>query len=207
MIKIHIEILSDSQLRLLNLIKQFREVFYMAGGTAIALQIGHRRSIDFDLFTDKLLDNLGIIRKIRRAGYVVEATLEDSSEELSIIVGGVKITFLEYPFNLTHELDFDNIITMPDLLTLSAMKAYSIGRRSKWKDYVDLFFIIKNYFTIHKISEKAREIFGGNFNERLFREQLCYFEDIDFSETIDFVNAPVSNETIKEFLKKVCVEI
>jgi len=54
---------------------------------------------------------------------------------------------------------------------------------------------------------KAREIFGGNFNERLFREQLCYFEDIDFSEKIHFMKDPVSDIIIKDFLRKVAVEI
>lgn len=67
---------------------------------------------------------------------------------------------------------------MPDLISLAAMKAYSLGRRSKWKDYVDLYFIIKGYFSVREISEKAREIFGGGFNERLFREQLCVATEI-----------------------------
>lgn len=48
---IHKEILSEGQVRMLGLIQQFKKDFYMAGGTAIALQIGHRRSIDFDLFS------------------------------------------------------------------------------------------------------------------------------------------------------------
>jgi hypothetical protein len=137
----------------------------------------------------------------------VDATLEVSPEELSLIVDGVKITFLEYPFDIKHEISFEDIITMPDLLTLSAMKAYSIGRRSKWRDYVDLYFILRDFFTIKDISAKAREIFGGNFNERLFREQLCYFEDIDLSETIHFVKTPVNDIIIKDFLRRVAVEI
>jgi len=204
---IHKEILSEGQLRMLGLIQQFKKDFYMAGGTAIALQIGHRRSIDFDLFSEKALDTLKIIRTIKKTGHRVKATLEASQEELSLVVDDVKITFLEYPFDIKHEVDFDTIITMPDLLTLAAMKAYSLGRRSKWRDYVDLYFILRNFFTIKDISAKAREIFGGNFNERLFREQLCYFEDIDFSEKIHFMKDPVSDIIIKDFLRKVAVEI
>ncbi|GAB4535926.1 MAG: nucleotidyl transferase AbiEii/AbiGii toxin family protein [Thermodesulfovibrionia bacterium] len=201
------EILTNTQHGLLGLIRLFKNDFYMAGGTAIALHIGHRRSIDFDLFTDKSLDSLKIIRTIKKAGYVVEATLEEVAEELTIVVDGVKITFLEYPFKIKHEVNFDDIITMPDLLTLSAMKAYSLGRRSKWKDYVDLYFILRDHFSIKEISNRAREIFGAVFNERLFREHLCYFEDIDFSETIDFVNDFVSDMVIKDFLRTICTEI
>jgi hypothetical protein len=204
---IYKEILREGQLKLLSLISEFKGDFYLAGGTAIALQIGHRYSIDFDLFSHKAFDNLKIIRTIKKRGHTVNATLEASPEELSLIVDGVKITFLEYPFDIKHEISFDDIITMPDLLTLSAMKAYSIGRRSKWRDYVDLYFILRDFFTIKDISAKAREIFGGNFNERLFREQLCYFEDIDLSETIHFVKTPVNDIIIKDFLRRVAVEI
>lgn len=192
---------------LLGLIRQFKNNFYMAGGTAIALQIGHRHSIDFDLFAEESLNALKIIRLIKKAGFTIEATLEDSPEELTIVVNGVKITFLEYPFKIERSVDFDGILTMPDLLTLSAMKAYSLGKRSKWKDYIDLYFIIKDYFSIKDISRRAKEIYAGGVNERLFREQLCYFEDIDFSEAIDFAGEPISDEIIKDFLKKVCVEI
>lgn len=201
------DILNNKQIRLFALIQQFKSNFYLSGGTAIALQIGHRRSIDFDLFTEESLNVLRIVRVIKKAGYIVEATLEESPEELTIVVDSVKITFLEYPFTIEHPVDFDSIITMPDLLTLSAMKAYSLGKRSKWKDYVDLYFIVKDHFSIKDISRRAKELFGGSFNERLFRGQLCYFEDIDFSETIDFAGEPISDVRIKDFLKKVCTEI
>ncbi len=203
----HREILSDGQLRLLGLIQRFRDDFYMAGGTAIALQIGHRRSIDFDLFAERPFNTLRIIRIIKDAGHMIEATMEESPEELTIVVDGVKLTFLEYPFEIEHEVRFNDIITMPNLLTLAAMKAYSPGRRSKWKDYVDMYFILRDYFSIHEISTKAKEIFGGGFNERLLRERLCCFEDIDFSETVHFVATPVSDIIIKDFLRKICVEI
>lgn len=202
----HKDILSSKQLGLLNLVGQFKSSFYMAGGTAIALQIGHRRSLDFDLFTDKSLDTIGIDRTIRRMGYKIEATLEESREELTVVINGVKITFLEYPFRVPHEVNFDDIITMPDILTLSAMKAYSLGRRSKWKDYVDLYFILKNYFSIRDVTVKARGIFGGEFNERLFRSQLCFFDDIDYSEGVDFVGETISDTIIKDFLISICTE-
>jgi len=193
-------ILTNTQVELLGLIKEFNKQFYLVGGTAIALQIGHRRSIDFDLFSDKPLDTLNIIRRIKREGYRIDATFEENPEELTMVINGVKITYLEYPFNIIPSVGLDDTIKMPDLKTLAAMKAYSLGRRSKWKDYVDLYFIFKSCLNLEEVSQKAREIFGGGFNERLFREQLCYFEDIDFSEGIEYVVDEVSIEVIKHFL-------
>lgn len=50
------------------------------------------------------------------------------------------------------------------------MKAFALGRRAKWKDYVDLYFIIKDYHSIDEICTKGKEIFEGEFNEKIFRE-------------------------------------
>lgn len=199
-------VLTDVQQRLFDLIKEFRQDFYLVGGTAIALQIGHRRSIDFDLFTYRPMNTIKIIGAIKRLHHKIDATLEETTEELTMIIDGAKITFLEYPFSITPSVDFEDIIKMPDLLTLAAMKSYSLGRRSKWKDYVDLYFILKDY-TLKEISEKASEIFRGGFNERLFREQLCYFEDIDSSEGIEYVGEVISDDVIKIFLTSTATAI
>jgi len=61
------------------------------------------------------------------------------------------------------------------------MKAYSLGPQSKWKDYVDLYFILKYDYSIRQISARASEIFDQLFSEKLFRAQLSYFDDIDYS--------------------------
>jgi hypothetical protein len=67
-----------------------------------------------------------------------------------------------------------------------AVQRYTLGRRAKWKDYVDLYFIFKKY-SFKKLVDKASLVFGQEFNEKLFREQLAYFEDLDFSERINFM--------------------
>ena len=81
------------------------------------------------------------------------------------------------------------------------MKFYTLWRRWKWKDYVDIYFLLKNWFTINDISKKAKEIFKWEFNEKLLREQLCYYEDIDYSEKVEYLNKEIKIEEIKNFLK------
>ncbi|MDF1497948.1 MAG: hypothetical protein P1P85_01140 [Patescibacteria group bacterium] len=83
---------------------------------------------------------------------------------------------------------------MPDLLTLSAMKAYALGRRAKWKDYVDLYFVINEHYYIEKITKRGKEIFKEEFNERIFREALSYFDDINYKEKIEFLTGFEINE-------------
>ena len=80
------------------------------------------------------------------------------------------------------------------------MKAYALGRRSKWKDYVDLYFILKDRFTVQQISDRTTELFGQLFSEKLFRAQLSYFGDIDYNEAVEYLVPPVPEEEIKSFL-------
>jgi len=202
----HKEILSEEQLKILPLIKNFSSDFGLVGGTAIALQIGHRSSIDFDLFTRSTL-NHDRIRKEIRDFYEIKSILVEEPNELTLVVEGVKITFLNYPFEINYSVGFEDVIKMPDVLTLSAMKAFALGKRAKWKDYVDLFFILKIY-GISEVVNKAKSMFGSEFNERLFREQLSYFDDIDYTEKIDYVvENYVSDDEIKRFLSDTSLQV
>ncbi|MBI5305970.1 nucleotidyl transferase AbiEii/AbiGii toxin family protein [Candidatus Wolfebacteria bacterium] len=198
----HKEILTKEQIELLPLIKLFKKNFGLVGGTAIALYIGHRESIDFDMFSFKEFENTAIRKKIFKT-IKTEKVLVNKKGEYTILIKGVKITFYNYLFEINFSENFNNIIKLPDLLTLAAMKAYALGQRAKWKDYVDLYFIIKDYFSIKEISKKANEIFKNEFNEKLFRSQLAYFKDINYSEEVIFKkDFEISNEKIKKELIK-----
>ncbi|MFZ2664234.1 MAG: nucleotidyl transferase AbiEii/AbiGii toxin family protein, partial [Patescibacteria group bacterium] len=171
----HKEVLNEEQIKLLPLLQTFSGEFGLVGGTAIALQVGHRRSIDYDLFIDKSFDHDKVRNKIRQS-YQIQNTLVENTEELTIVVNNVKLTFLTYPFEIDYSETFENIIKLPSLNTLSAMKAFALGKRAKWKDYVDLFFVFKeNKFS--DVTTRAKKIFGQEFNEKLFREQLSYYQD------------------------------
>lgn len=202
----HKEILNQNQVELLNLIADFKREFYLVGGTAIALHIGHRQSIDFDLFKSKSFQASKIIAKIKSHNihYIITRNV---SEQLNMIISDVKFTFFEYPYPIEPEIKFENYIRLPTLLDLAAMKAFALGRRSKWKDYVDLYFIIKNYYTIKEISERAASIFEQQFSEKLFRAQLTYYKDIDYTEAVAYLAEPIDEEEIKNFLINKAIEL
>jgi len=196
------QILSSNQSALLPFIKSMSDHFYLVGGTAIALHLGHRRSIDFDLFTDKSFDPLKIRNRILKSCKIGH-TFSQGDGELTVLIDNVKVTFFFYPFIIKHNLTLDKIIEMPDLITLGAMKAFALGRRAKWKDYVDLYFIFKK-FSFKELIEKTNYIFGNEFNEKLFRSQISYFKDIDFSEKIDYLNGFEKNDVeIKKYLEDI----
>ena len=195
----HREILNDDQVSLLPVIKEFKREYYLVGGTAIALYLGHRRSIDFDLFKFSTLNAKKNIEKLNRLK-VSFAITRNVTEQLNLIASNVKLTFFQYPFQIEAKNDFEKTIRLPELLDLTAMKAYALGRRSKWKDYVDLYFLLKNEFSLQQITDRATLIFGDLFSDKLFRSQLSYFDDIDYSEEVDYLVSAPSDAEIKSFL-------
>ena len=182
------------------LLEKFSKDFGLVGGTAIALQIGHRNSIDFDLFSLKPFENTKIRRKIQNMEKI-DRIIRDEDGQFTFLIGAVQLTFFHYPFSIKFDNWLDDIVAMPGLLTLAAMKAYALGRRAKWKDYVDLYFITKHFHRISEVTKKGGEIFAGEFNEKIFREQLSYFKDIDYSEEIMYMNGfKVDDKIIKKNL-------
>lgn len=195
----HKEIFSEKQLKLLPLVREFKREFYLVGGTAIALYLGHRRSIDFDLFKSSPLHPKRIITKVSSFDFKYLVTRR-VSEQLNITVNDVTFTFYEYPYKIEAKNSFEDFLRLPSLLDLAAMKAYALGRRSKWKDYVDFYFLLKSHFTISQISDRAVEIYDQMFSQKLFRAQICFFQDINYTEPVEFLSPAPSVEEIKQSL-------
>lgn len=195
----HLNVLSKNQVQLLSLIKKFSNQFYLVGGTSIALHLGHRRSIDFDLFSFTNFDNQKILTTVKQF-WPIQDIFINSKNELTIVLNQTKVTWYHYPYKITHPNSLQKIIKLPGLVTLAAMKAYALGRRAKWKDYVDLYFIFQKHSLV-EIVKTANNIFKNEFNQKLFREQLAYFQDIDYSEPIQYLTkVNPSNQTIKNRL-------
>lgn len=195
----HPDILTKTQADLLPLIKRFSPSFYLVGGTALALQLGHRRSLDFDLFTNRPFDNLRL-RSLIKKHHTINRTLIETKTESTLFVDNIKITFYTYLYPIKHLVNFSKIITLPDPLTIAAMKAFALGHRAKWKDYVDIFFIFQS-FSFKKVIAKTVSIYKNEFDEKLFREQLAYHQDLDYSEPIDYMPGfSINDKIIKQKL-------
>lgn len=195
----HLEILTEGQVELLKYIEEFHRNFYLVGGTAIAFNLGHRRSLDFNLFCHTSLAKQQIRNKLFKVPYKQTKLFEDT-DQLHLLINGIKVTFFSFPYPISHPQKAGKLISMPTLLTLASMKAFALGRRAKWKDYVDLFFILRDHHTIEDIGNEAVSNFGQLFSEKLFREQLAFHKDIDFSEPVEYLIAAPSDDEIKQFL-------
>jgi hypothetical protein len=194
----HHEILSNEQKQLLPILSQFKREYYLVGGTAIALHLGHRESIDFDLFKEKDIRKKDVYTKLKNIDYKVSFA---DYNQINMLSKGVKITFFSFPYQVPINSKLKGFLKMPDLLTLGAMKAFALGRRSKWKDYLDLYFILKFHYSFKEVAKKAKEIFKDEFIEKQFIAQLGYFKGINYDEEVTFlIPNPPSEDEVKVFL-------
>lgn len=177
--------------------------FYLAGGTGLALQLGHRISIDFDFFSDKIIsaDILDTVEKTASDLRLTSKIIVNNQDELTLILGETKLTFLYYPFPvLLSFVDF-NEISVASILEIAAMKAYTLGRRGTFKDYVDIYFIVKNGKSLELIANLAIKKYSDAFDTRLFLEQLIYLKDIKDVD-IQFLKEKVGKLNLEKFFEE-----
>lgn len=113
-----------------------------------------------------------------------------------------KISFIFFPFKRKYKpVNAENSISLTSYKDIASDKAYAIGRRPEYRDYMDLFVILKNGFSLKRVIVDAKEKFAGEFSEKLFLSQLIYFEDLkDF--TVELIKEKYSVDEIKSFFKQ-----
>lgn len=200
MTDLFLDILDKNRQEVFSCLGKFSGIGVLAGGTAIALQIGHRQSVDFDIFTNKPLPaNLwDKARRVFGPGCVQTMNLESQLNFQTS--SGISITFFYMDYPPLFPLIKTKSVDLFDLKDLSTNKAYTIGRRGRWRDYVDLYFLLKEkHITIEEVISLSQKRYRNEFPTKLFLEQLCYFDDIDGYE-IKFCHEEISPEIIKNFL-------
>ena len=195
----HQEVLTDKGKEIFEKLKDLNG-YYLAGGTALALQIGHRVSVDFDLFSlEKISKNLLVKIKKIFIQWPVSASV-NNSDELTVFIKETKVSFINYPFPVLLDfVDLDGISTL-SIKEIGATKAYTIGRRGSFKDYVDLFFILKKQLSsLEEIISLAEKKYKHEFNSRLFLEQLTYTKDIEDADIV-LLRDQLDKKTVFDFL-------
>ncbi len=189
---IHLGLLDKKRQEVLQKLIRFTEGFMLGGGTALSLQLAHRKSFDFDFFSDhqiskKLLEKLSSVLPI-------ENIVIDTTDELTFFTKSkIKITFLYYPFkSLFGQIDAGGGLRLFSVKEIALQKAYTIGRRGEYRDYFDLYTILRGkYIKLNEIIDGAKLVYNGAFDEKLFLEQLVYYGDLRSFEII-----PVSKTSL-----------
>lgn len=196
----HANALTKEAARLFPHLARF-ESFYLVGGTALALHIGHRISVDFDLFSERELSP-GLRQKVRRVFQDAPKKVTYSvHEQLNVIIHGIKTTFFHYPYPVIDPLIEYHGMRLASIREIAAMKAFSIGKRLSYKDYVDWYFLLREKrVNLPQIITFAQKKFKDEFNARLFLGQLVSIAEVPTLK-IDFLRNEVDRETIEQFLE------
>lgn len=200
---LHYDLLDKERMRVFEKLKAFKKEAVLAGGTALFLQIAHRFSFDFDIFLKRELKRADLL-KLRRLFKIKEVRL-NTSQQLTVVTSkNILITLVYYPYRPLFGLVPTISLPLFSIKDIALDKAFTIGRRAIWRDYVDLFCLLKNgYIGFPEVVKLAEKKFDLEFNPRLLLEQLIYFKDLQIETTkISFIEKRYSPEEIKNFLKR-----
>jgi hypothetical protein len=183
----HLEILPPPQIALWKELSDVPRQFVLYGGTALALHLGHRNSVDFDFFGSRTLDLSQIERDIPflKGAKIIQR----ETNTLSAIVdrdGPVKVSFFGVP-NLRRlsspVIAGDNGLPVASLLDLAGTKASVVQMRAEAKDYIDLDALITaGKVDLSTALSAAQQIYGQTFNPQITLKALSYFDDGDLRQ-------------------------
>jgi predicted nucleotidyltransferase component of viral defense system len=173
--------------------------YFLVGGTALALQIGHRISIDIDLFTQKEL-NIPEITKYLIENYKGKYQLLNSQNMIyQVVIKDIKVDFVHHPFELVEPVYYQNQIAYLGKMDIAAMKLHAIeisGNRAK--DFVDVYFLLKdiplrNMFEAYRKKYSTDNIFNA-------KRSLSFFDDVpkESWKEVQVIDRKVTQAMVKE---------
>jgi hypothetical protein len=181
--------------------------FYLAGGTALAIYLRHRRSVDLDWFTmERLSDPIGFAQALRDEG-ILFITDQTAPGTLHGQVSGVRVSFLEFRYPLLSPLaHWEEIdIHLASLDDLACMKLSAVAQRGSKKDFFDIYALCMQHRPLAELLKLYRSKFSvTDIGPVIYR--LAYFDDAE-SERDPALLEKVSWEKVKQAIVKWVREI
>jgi len=151
--------------------------FYLAGGTALALQINHRTSLDFDFYTKKRFNSSELQRLFERKFKEI-ILLQKAEGTLIVKIDGVAVSFFQYPYPLIFSLiKYQNFPPLASKEDIAAMKIIAISDRGTKRDFIDIYFLLEE-FSLKEILDFVKKKYP-NFNIYVGLRGLTYFVDAE----------------------------
>lgn len=186
-VKWHLEALPHSAQKALDLLAKRewlrRSPWYLAGGTALTLQVGHRRSLDLDFFIPQ--PDFATGKLVQR--FTKEAWTTDILREGTVYgrLLGAKVSFIAYPFFIPKApYHFYGAVRVLDIRDIAVMKIIAISQRGKKRDFMDLYWYCKNQESLEDILRRVPGQYPTvEHNYQHILKSLIYFEDADNDES------------------------
>ncbi len=176
--------------------------FYLAGGTALALYFGHRFSVDLDWFAEKFDYNFSFRNRLEKLGKL--GIDSESKKTFNGSLNGVKVSFFEYPYPLiSPKKKYKENIYLAGIPDIAVMKIEAIGSRGSYKDFIDIYFILKEYSLKEVLGFVRQKFKKVDYNETHLLKALTYFEDIEEGEMPRMIKQISLDKIKKELISTV----
>lgn len=151
--------------------------FYLAGGTALTIQLGHRTSLDFDFYSPKHFSAPDLYSKIQKNFKEKAKKISQQKDTLFCKVNNVDISFFWYTYRLIEKPILCQGVPMAGLKDIAAMKLVAAGHRPAKRDYIDILYLLEKFDLAEMFSFAYKKY--PNFNSYLSLRALTYFEDLE----------------------------
>ncbi|MBR0314753.1 MAG: nucleotidyl transferase AbiEii/AbiGii toxin family protein [Bacteroidales bacterium] len=191
----------------LKLLKELQSLHFLqearlVGETALALQLGHRKSIDLDYF-GKIDVEPESLRKILSETHSI--TIVQESKDINIyLIDGIKVDFVNYRYSWIDAPVNDNGVVLAGIKDIAAMKINAVIGRGTKKDFIDLFFLLRR-FTLQEMLDMYIQKYpeGSLF---IAMKSLSYFEDAE-SDPMPVMLSPADWNTVKAKIRKAIAKL
>ena len=176
---LHTFTVKESTLRLLKKLQAFSlfSEMRLVGGTALALQLGHRNSVDLDFFGKMNFTREELERELKKHG--LKATVKSESKLIKVTqIEDIKVDFVDYSsVAWLEQAALSDGLRLAGLKDIGAMKISAIAGRGRKKDFVDLFFLLQ-HFSLSQLIGYYKQKYDTNSIFHVIRS-LTYFEDAE----------------------------
>lgn len=170
--------------------------FYLAGGTALAMRLGHRVSVDLDFFSGMDFNESQLVERLRETGKLL--VFQKAPQSFTGALDGVKLSFLGYKYPTLKEGDGWRGIVIASLQDIACMKLDALSSRGTKRDFVDMFFIAKLIplpTLLNLFQEKYASV---NYNILHVKKSQAYFEEAE-GESMPAMLMPADWQEVKRF--------
>jgi hypothetical protein len=172
--------------------------FYLAGGTALTIQLGHRLSMDFDFFSYKPLNGDRVLQELGLDAMVEVTGMEPGT--LHLKMEGVPVSFFEYHYELLEKNKYHEI-ALASLTDIALMKIMAIQQRGLRKDFIDLYAICRTGITLPNLLDLMKKKYPNvKFDRIAVFKSLSYFGDA--VDEVPLLIKDIDWETVKKFFRK-----
>jgi hypothetical protein len=195
----HKEVISEEAERMLAiLLKNDIGSFYLAGGTALALRLGHRLSRDFDFFNSQPFDEEVLLNGLKDVGNL--SVVSKGRETLHLNISGIKVSFLGYQYPVLFPFESFLQVQIADARDIACMKISAIAGRGSKRDFVDLYVIAKRYGLAYLLDLFKKKYSQIDFNLVHALKSMTYFKDAE-KEPMPKMLIDISWDEITEFFR------